>query len=84
MQGQGKKRTICNECNGTDNDFKISLPSKAEKVFSLKPGDSSLPPDWKSLLDMPLSFCNLLPMHYIYRINLLKKFIRKFLREHTE
>ena len=35
-----KKMTICNSCNGSEPDVQISLPSRAEKVFSLKPGDS--------------------------------------------
>jgi hypothetical protein len=30
------------------------MPKNTEKVISLKPGDKALPPDWKTLLEMPL------------------------------
>jgi len=44
--------TICEQCG--EPQINISMPKKAEKVISLKPGDNKLPTDWKTLLDMPL------------------------------
>ena len=52
-----KKVTLDEKSEGAD--IKISLPLKTEKVFSLKPGDESLPPDWKTLLEMPLGYCKI-------------------------
>ncbi len=50
--GGAGKLTICEQCG--EPQINISMPKKAEKVISLKPGDNKLPTDWKTLLDMPL------------------------------
>ena len=46
------KVTQCEQCG--EPSINISMPKKAEKVISLKPGEDKLPTDWKSLLEMPL------------------------------